>query len=111
MQNEINKLLEAIKSHYAAWQIGTNQNDPVRSQMVEEFNNSLSVEEGSKYLKIVQRGSVWGFIVKTDSDKKFKRGDILKAAGWATPARNQARGNILTGDLSWVRWTGPEYLK
>ena len=25
------------------------------------------------------------------------------------PARNKARGNVIDGDLSWVRWTG-EYL-
>ncbi len=54
---------------------------------------------------------VWGFIVKTDTDKKFRKGDILKAASWAAPARNKARGNILEGDFSWVRWTGPEYLR
>lgn len=111
MQNELNTLLDAIKSHYASWQTHTNQNDPVRTKMIQEFNDSLSVEEGSKYIKIVQRGSTWGFVVKTDTDKMFKKGDILKAASWATPARNRARGNILTGDLSMVRWTGPEYLK
>ena len=43
-------------------------------------------------------------------DQKFKAGDLLKAASWAAPARNKARGNILKGDYSWVRWTGPEYL-
>ena len=29
-------------------------------------------------------GGVWGFVVNTDDDKKFKRGDILKAQGWNT---------------------------
>jgi hypothetical protein len=52
---------------------------------------------------------VWGFIQKED-DKKFRAGDILKAASWAAPARNKARGNVLDEDFSWVRWTGPEYL-
>ena len=26
--------------------------------------------------------SVWGFIVASENDKKFKVGDILMAAGW-----------------------------
>ena len=45
-----------------------------------------------------------------EDDKKFKAGDILKAAGYNAPARNQARGNILEGNFSWVQWTGPAYL-
>lgn len=111
MQNELNNLIEAIKVEYSkTYKTSGYANDSIRTKMVEEFNNSLSIEEGSKYYKIVRGGSVWGFVVKTDTDKKFKRGDILKAASWAAPTRNRPRGNVLTGDLSWVRWTGPEYL-
>jgi hypothetical protein len=77
--------------------------------MIEEFNNSLSYTDGKKYIKIIRENSVWGFIVK-DTDDKFKRGDILKAASFAAPAKNKARGNIIDQDFSWVRWTGPEYL-
>ena len=54
-------------------------------------------------------GSVWGFIVNTDNDKKFRKGDILKAAGYNAPARNAARGNILDGGYC-IQWTGPLYL-
>ena len=43
-------------------------------------------------------GQVWGFVVNTDSDKKFKKGDLLKA-GFNAPARNAARGNVLEGVL------------
>ena len=41
--------------------------------------------------------------------KKFKKGDILKAAGWNAPARNAARGNILDGGYA-INWTGACYL-
>lgn len=61
-------------------------------------------------MKIITGNSVWGFVVNTNSDKLFQYGDILKAASWKTPARNKARGNVLNGDFSWVRWTGTEYL-
>ena len=80
---------------------------------LEGFNDSIEVSEGKKYIKIIRNDNQrmgWGFIVNSDSDQKFKRGDILKAAGWAAPARNKARGNVFE-DLSWVRWTGPDYLR
>jgi hypothetical protein len=52
---------------------------------------------------------VWGFIVKEDGGK-FRKGDILKAAGWNAPATNSARGNIIDGGYS-IQWTGPMYLR
>jgi len=62
---------------------------------------------GSKYVKLINDRAVWGFVVKKDS-AKFKRGDILLAAGWSAPALNKARGNIFE-EYS-VAWTGPLYL-
>jgi len=79
-------------------------------QLIEEFNESISYSVGQKYIKIVKGGSVWGFVVNTDKDKKFRKGDILKAASWAAPARNAARGNVLDGGYS-IACTGPHYLK
>ena len=75
--------------------------------MRQEFRDGLGYEPGGrKYLKIVAGNSVWGFINLTNP--KFKEGDILKAAGWRTPALNQARGNLFE-DYS-VAWTGPHYI-
>jgi hypothetical protein len=54
-------------------------------------------------------GSVWGFVVNTDDDVRFKKGDVLKPAGFNAPARNAARGNVLEGGFS-ISWTGPHYL-
>jgi len=68
----------------------------------------ITIKEGTKYIKIIKDGSVWGFIVNTDKDKKFKYGDILMAAGYNAPARNKARGNIF--EKYSVAWTGPHYL-
>jgi len=103
-------LLTAIKEDYNRWSGRSPYGDEQRKAEREiEFAAGVSVQEGRKYIKIIQGGSVWGFIMKAD-DQKFRAGDILMAAGWAAPARNKARGNVIDGDLSWVRWTGPEYL-
>ena len=53
--------------------------------------------------------SVHSFIVATDSDSKFRRGDVLRPATWKAPAKNKARGNIFDGDFP-MQWTGPLYL-
>ena len=103
-------LLEAIKEDYYKWTSRnyTKELTEININMINEFNEGLTYEEGRKYIKVMTRGSVWGFIMKAD-DKMFKAGDILKAASWASPARNKPRGNVFN-NLSWVQWTGPAYL-
>ena len=91
------------------------RDDEVTAKMRFEFATGIEVSYGKKYIKIITgkhggNRSVWGFIVNTDEDKKCKKGDLLKAAGWAAPARNSARGNILKGGYV-INWTGPLYLK
>jgi len=115
MKNEIEGLITAISDDFKSWTAMTQQGDQSQysKDRVEAFAGTMEVSEGSKYIKIIRNDgsqrSVWGFIVKTESDKKFLRGDILMAAGWAAPARNKPRGNLFTGyDIS---WTGPKYLK
>lgn len=110
METAIDNLKAAMVSNYESWQtLGGKTRTEVQAQMLDEYINTIRIEEGRKYIKVITRSSVWGFIVK-GKDAKFQPGDILMAAGWSAPARNKARGNVLTGDLSKVRWTGPEYL-
>ena len=110
MEKQILELMDSIAHDYAAWK---SRSEYGKDTDYSDFLRSLSIDEGRKYSKVVSNNlgqtTVWGFIVKKD-DKKFRAGDILKAASWSAPARNKARGNILDGDFSWVRWTGPEYL-
>ena len=120
MNTEMTALIENIKNDYLNWTTrcagakGRTTLTEINKTMIAEFNDGLTYKTGSKYIKVITRsagggGSVWGFVVNTDKDKKFKKGDILKAAGWAAPARNAARGNIVDGGYT-IRWTGPLYL-
>ena len=78
-------------------------------EQVDNWDSKTSVRPGKKYIKVVQENGVFCFIVKEDF-KHFKKGDILKAAGYNAPALNSARGNVLTGNYA-IQWTGPLYLK
>lgn len=57
-----------------------------------------------KYLRLVTEGYAWGFI-------DLRNGDILKSAGWKTPAKH-ARGNIFTHKpRECCSKYGPNYLR
>jgi len=116
MRNEIEKVLEAMREDYKRWSDNCARHESsahyskIKNEMEEDYCNGLEVTEGSRYWKITSgrrnQRSVSGFIVKA-GDKKFQEGDMLKAAGWAAPARNFARGNVLDGTgLGNARWTG-----
>ena len=82
----------------------------INKKMIGEYSVNFTITYGKKYIKITEKGGgVKAFVVGVDNDKKFKKGDILKPAGWAAPARNAARGNILKGGYP-IDWTGPLYL-
>jgi hypothetical protein len=71
---------------------------------------------GGKYARITHKNrkggqeSAWGFIALVDNPSKgFQKGDLLKAAGYNTPAKN-ARGNILNGTAKYDKYS-PAYLR
>lgn len=96
------RLLDAIQADY---------NQHCDHIGLKDKNMNLQVHIGRKYAKICRNHgeTAWGFVQLQDCDK-FKKGDLLKAATWHTPAKNRARGNIITGDLSKVEWWGLSYL-
>ena len=103
-------LVEAIKTNYRNFMMRNEEYTEVQQRMINEFESEIGYKAGKKYIKITNNNgnSVWGFVVATDDDAKFKAGDILRAAGFNSPARNAARGNVFDGYQ--VEWTGPNYL-
>lgn len=109
IEDGINNMLDAAAHDYKSMGSTYRTSD--------EFRAKFMVTVGQKYIKIGRKsdhtsgrmGQVWGFVVNTDDDKKFKKGDVLKAAGYNAPARNAPRGNVLEGGFN-INWTGPEYL-
>ena len=87
---------------------GTKELTGYSKEQDELWDNKTKVSQGKKYIKIVQDTGVFCFIAKEDF-KHFKKGDILKAAGYNAPALNSARGNVLSGNYA-IQWTGPLYM-
>lgn len=106
MNEALAKLKTAIIDDYRGFGSGSYHDGQIAKM---ESGEILTHTEGKKYIRIVSGGSAWGFVVNCHDDAKFKYGDILKTASWATPARNQARGNVF-GEYK-INWTGPNYLK
>ena len=104
----LSKMKAAMIADYAKFMPPTKSD--VTAKMNADYADTYDIRYGKKYIKIVCNNSVAAFVVGVDNDKKFKKGDILKAAGWNAPARNAARGNILDGGYA-INWTGACYLK
>ena len=117
MKTEIKTLVGKIKEDYVKFCTGFGATPPVTKKLtgyfaetVNNFEKTITITDGRKYIKIVRDNCVWGFIVKEDF-KHFIKGDILKAAGFNAPTLNRARGNIFDLDNLSVKWTGANYLK
>ena len=117
MQKQIEQYIENIKKDYVGFgRPQTKTQQEVHENMKNEFNDSIRVEPGKKYIKITTAigtsRSVHSFIASKDfvtsKGVEFKKGDILKAASWALPTLNAPRGNIF-GEYV-VKWTGACYM-
>ena len=106
----IKNLMAGAKADYVKWSTsGGKELSGYSKEQVDNWDNKTKISQGKKYIKIVQDTGVFCFIVKEDF-KHFKKGDVLKAAGYNAPALNSARGNVLAGNYP-IQWTGPLYLK
>ena len=107
----VKNMMAGAKEDYKKWST-SNFNKELTGyskEQYEKWDTLTRVSSGKKFIKIVQENGVFAFIVKED-DGKFRKGDILKPAGFNAPALNQPRGNVLNGNYP-IQWTGPLYLK
>tara|TARA_Y100000768_G_C23778892_1_gene587000 strand:+ start:412 stop:774 length:363 start_codon:yes stop_codon:yes gene_type:complete len=110
LNDGIKNLMAGAKEDYFKWStMGGKELSGYSKEQVDNWDSKTKIKEGKKYIKIVQDTGVFCFIAKEDF-KHFKKGDILKAAGYNAPALNSPRGNVLTGNYP-IQWTGPLYLK
>ena len=109
LKDGISNMMAGAKKDYFRWSSGGDGISNYAQEQLDAWDNSITIKEGKKYIKVIRENGVFCFISKIDF-KHFKKGDILKAAGYNAPALNQPRGNVLTGNYH-IRWTGPLYLK
>ena len=110
LEQGINNMMAGAKDDYVKMSTSNGKKELVgySKEQVDNWDKKTRVMPGKKYIKIVQDTGVFCFIAKEDF-KHFKKGDILKAAGYNAPALNSARGNVLTGNYA-IQWTGPLYM-
>tara|TARA_B100001093_G_scaffold426287_1_gene420169 strand:+ start:19564 stop:19995 length:432 start_codon:yes stop_codon:yes gene_type:complete len=126
-QKELEKFAPAIKLAHGISELkkkmiadyedntGFQSSPELKKKRDDEYKNGIEVKHGRKYIRISftfagGHKSIWGFIVKTQDDSKFKFGDILYPNGCNSPARNKRRGNVVENWLPSIRWTGPALL-
>ena len=110
LNDGIANMMAGAKEDYISMSTGYGKRELTgySKEQADNWDNKTKVSMGKKYVKIVQDTGVFCFVVKEDF-KHFKKGDILKAAGYNAPALNSARGNVLTGNY-YIQWTGPLYM-
>ena len=103
----LDNYLTKIKDDYSRWMHTTCTalskeywKDP--APRIKEFAEAIEMKFGRKYIKILSGGSAHSFIVNTNKDSKFKKGDSVK---FKPTKRNKPRGNIFDNTYR-VRWTG-----
>ena len=100
----LHRLVENIHKDYAGWSSRVEYKKGIETV-------DITIKTGRKFIKIIRDNSVWGFVAKDDGMHKgvpMKMGDVLKAAGWASPAKH-TRGNIFDNNQDYFSWTGPDY--
>ena len=111
LQDGISNMMNGAKEDYVRMSTSNGRKELTgySKEQVDKWDSLIKVSQGKKYIKVVRENGVFAFIVKEDF-KHFKKGDILKPAGYNAPALNQPRGNVLKGNYP-IQWTGPLYLK
>jgi len=114
MVSAVIKYKGKMVADYSSWTIGNRDKTPELESRIKDFEDGIKTEETPLYWKIINTDgngshrSVHSFIVKNDKvirGHERKRGDILKAASWSSPAHNFNRGNILSDSYK-VFWVG-----
>ena len=128
MKDRLDKYLKNITEDYYRWTYHRKGDKPgktpgqdytVKDKMFKEFADGLGTEDSPrrKWIRVIseKKGinkSVHSFIVKNDcvaNGKQWRKGDILKPAGWNAPTLNKPRGNLFDSKYS-TAWTGACYL-
>ena len=75
MQNEIQTLIQKCKADYTKFATaggrGTPEPDSYFGKTLANFENSFTIKEGKKYIKIIRENGVWGFIVTPKPQNPF----------------------------------------
>ena len=106
----IQNMIQGAKDDYIRMSTSNGKKELVgySKEQVDKWDSLIRVEQGQKFIRVVRENGVFAFIVKEDNGR-FKKGDILKPAGYRAPAKNSARGNVLSGNY-YIQWTGPLYM-
>lgn len=77
-----------------------------------KYGRNYEITVGSKFIRIMNGTTVWGFISRFDGMFKgymVRKGDLMMAATHKAPAKH-SRGNIIDGTASYDKY-GPNYLR